>query len=100
MAKNIKWSKQAAADRIQILDYWFKRIGNKTYSKKLDNNLRKVILALSKHPLMGKNSEAHGMRCFVKGNYQVYYQVRTHCIELLHIWDSRRNPEEFDKEFI
>ena len=96
MAKNIKWSKQAVADRIQILDYWFKRIGDKTYSKKLDKNLREAILLLSEHPLMGKNSEEHGVRCFVKGNYQIYYRIKTNHVELLHIWDSRRNPEDLE----
>lgn len=96
MAKNIKWSKQAVADRIQILDYWFKRLGDKTYSKNLDKSLREAILILSEHPFMGKESEEHGVRCFVKGNYQIYYQVKMNRIELLHIWDSRRDPEDLE----
>jgi len=73
MAKYINWSKQAVADRIQILDYWFKRTGNKTYSKKWDKNFRASVLLLSENPLTGKVSEEHELRCFVEGNYQIYY---------------------------
>ncbi|MCP4215575.1 MAG: type II toxin-antitoxin system RelE/ParE family toxin [bacterium] len=94
MAKLVKWSKQAVADRIQILDYWFRRLGDKTYSRKLDKHLREAILLLSEHPLMGKQSEKLDLRCFVKGNYRIYYQIKKDCIELLHLWDSRRNPED------
>ena len=31
MAKRIIWSREAVADRIQILDYWYKRLGSKQY---------------------------------------------------------------------
>ena len=97
MAKNIKWSKQAVSDRIQILDYWYKRLGNKTYSKKLDKYLRDTILLLAENPWMGKESRKYDARCFIKGNYQIFYRIRKNCIELLQIWDCRRNPEDLMK---
>jgi len=34
MAKQIIWAPEAVSDRIQILDYWYKRLGTKEYSKK------------------------------------------------------------------
>lgn len=42
MAKRIIWVKEAVADRIQILDYWYKCLGNKQYSSKVDNILKKL----------------------------------------------------------
>jgi hypothetical protein len=32
----IIWSPEALADKLEILDYWYRRIGTKTYSKKLN----------------------------------------------------------------
>jgi plasmid stabilization system protein ParE len=34
-------------------------------------------------------------RFLVKGDYQIFYQERGEFIEILHIWDSRRDPEDF-----
>ena len=94
MAKRIKWSQQAVADRIQILDYWFQRIGNKSYSRKLDKSLRKVIQLLSEYPELGRRLTNREERYFVKDCYQIFYQTKKDSIEILHVWDSRRNPED------
>ncbi|MCD4694780.1 MAG: DUF5103 domain-containing protein [Bacteroidales bacterium] len=40
MVRRIIWSKNAIRDKVQIMDYWHKRIGTKTYSGKLDQQLR------------------------------------------------------------
>ena len=42
MAKKVIWSSHSIADRITILDYWYKKIGNKNYSKLLDNLLNNL----------------------------------------------------------
>ncbi|MCX6235016.1 MAG: hypothetical protein NT175_09910 [Bacteroidetes bacterium] len=52
MAQRIIWSQIAVADRIQILDYWYQRIGNKSYSSRLDHSLRQIIKTLSRFPEM------------------------------------------------
>jgi plasmid stabilization system protein ParE len=93
MAKGIKWSTHAVADRISILDYWFQRIGNKTYCKKLDNSLKKIIKKLSIYPKLGRKLENREERFFVKDSYQIFYLESSDSIEILHIWDSRRNPD-------
>lgn len=96
MAKRIKWSRKAVADRIQILDYWFQRIGNKEYSKKLDKSLREVVKLLSEYPELGRKLTNRDERYFVKDYYQIFYQIKKDTIEILHIWDSRRNPEDLE----
>ncbi len=95
MAKRIIWSTHAVADRIQILDYWFKRIGNKNYSKKLDKSLKEIILKLAEFPKIGRKLDNQEDRFFVKDSYQIFYVETTDSIEILHIWDSRRNPADF-----
>ena len=86
MAKRIKWSRQAIADRIQILDYWFQRIGNKGYSKKLDKSLEEIIKLLSEYPELGRKVANREERYFVKDCYQIFYQVEKNSIEILHIF--------------
>jgi len=40
MAKRIFWSRQAVADLIQILDYWYQRLGSKEYPSKLNKGFK------------------------------------------------------------
>lgn len=98
MAKRIKWSKHAVADRIAILDYWFQRIGNKKYSQKLDQSLKTVINKLSIYPQLGRQLNDREERFFVKDSYQIFYTETLDSIEILHIWDSRRNPYDLTFE--
>lgn len=94
MAKRIKWSPHAIADRIALLDYWFQRIGNKNYSKKLDFSLKEIINKLSEYPKLGRQLDNREERFFVKDSYQIFYVETEDSIQILHIWDSRRNPED------
>jgi plasmid stabilization system protein ParE len=95
MAKRIIWSREAVADRIQILDYWYKRLGNKKYSTKLDNLFKEVVLMLSRFPFMGRQLTNREERVLVKDHYQIYYLIEGEEIKILRVWDSRRNPEDF-----
>ena len=96
MAKRIKWAPQALADRIQILDYWSKRLGSKEYAIHLDNSIKEVIKLLSEHPQLGRKLEGYEFRFFVKEYYQIFYQVRDDSLIILHLWDSRRNPNDLN----
>ncbi len=94
MAKRIIWSAHAIADRISILDYWYQRIGNKNYSKKLDKSFKQIILKLSYYPKLGRQLIPREERFFVMDCYLIIYIERFKNIEILHIWDSRRNPAD------
>ena len=71
MAKRIVWSKNATIDRLQILDYWHKKIGTKTYSKKLDLEIRKLIRNLRVLPEMGRKLNNTHIRYLVKDHYLI-----------------------------
>jgi toxin YoeB len=96
VAKRIKWSTHAVADRISILDYWYQRIGYKKYSKKLDQSLKEIIKKLADFPKLGRQLDKREERFFVKDSYQIFYIETKDSIELLHIWDSRRNPDDLN----
>ena len=96
MAKRIIWAPQAVADRIQILDYWYKRLGTKEYSRKLDEMFKESVKLLSEFPFLGRQVKNREERVFVKDHYQIFYLNNEETIRILHVWDSRRNPEELD----
>lgn len=66
MAKRIIWAPQAVADRIQILDYWYRRIGNKDFSAKLDDIFKETVQLLSRFPQLVIQLENRDERVFVK----------------------------------
>lgn len=94
MVKRIIWSPQAVADRLSVLDYWHQRIGNKNYSIKLDKSLKHIVKMLVQYPSMGRQLKNVEERYFVKDNYMIFYTDNLKSIEILHIWDTRRNPDE------
>lgn len=95
MAKQIIWAREAVADRIQILDYWFDRLGSKDYPIKLDNIFRETVQLLANFSNLGRELEGREERCIVKDYYQIFYLEDEHSVTILHIWDTRRNPEDF-----
>lgn len=94
MAKRIIWSPNALADRIRILDYWFQRIGTKTYCLRIDRELKETIKHLSRFPQIGRQLDQREERFLVKDYYQIFYITSGNEIHILHIWDSRRDPED------
>ena len=93
MAKQIIWTPEAFEDLIEILDYWDNRIGNNYYSDKLEQTIYSFIDNLVIFPNMGKRYKDSDIRCFVKENYEIYYSYTSDELEILQIWDTRRNPE-------
>ena len=65
MAKRIVWAPKSVADRIQILDYWHKRLGTKEYSRKLDQMFKESVELLSHFPLLGRLLDNRDERVFV-----------------------------------
>lgn len=96
MAKQIIWAPEAVADRLQILDYWYKRLGTVEYSARLDEMFKDTVQILSRFPLLGRQVEGRDIRVLVKDHYQIFYLNQKDAIQILHLWDSRRNPEDLN----
>ena len=97
MAKQIRWTNQAKADRIKILDYFRKRNGSTSYSKKLNRVFIKEIDNIGKHPKLGRKSNSANVRLKVSGNYYIMYMIDKNSIFILRIWDTRQNPIKLNK---
>jgi plasmid stabilization system protein ParE len=62
--------------------------------------LRKAIRLISKHPLIGIQSDVENTRALVDGDYTFFYQISEENIRIITIWDSRQNPDNLPSEVI
>jgi len=88
MAKRIVCTPEAVAE------FWI--IGTKFYSQKLDQVFKETIELLSHFSLLGRQFDNRDERVFVKDYYQIFYLNEVEANKILHLWDSRRNPEELN----
>lgn len=93
MAARIVWSRNALEDKIRILHYWNERTGSNTYSKRLNKSLSDAVNLLKGFPNLGRNMPGSDTQFAVKDYYQIFYKYANDEIRILHIWDSRRNPD-------
>ena len=95
MAKKIKWSIRARKERFEILKYWANRNKSKVYSAKLNQEFLDTIELVKKTPFIGIAVDKRNVRFIITGNYLIYYLISDAYIEIITIWDSRRNPQKF-----
>jgi addiction module RelE/StbE family toxin len=96
MAKRVIWSKRACNERKEILEYWFKRNGNKNYSKKLAQLFREKIKLISDYNYSGITTDFQDVRMTVCSDYLLFYEVKKEVIEILTVWDSRQDPDKIN----
>jgi toxin YoeB len=96
--KEIKWTLKAIHDKLDILDFWIERNKSKTYSVKLNELFDKSINSLSNQPEQGKKTNYKNIRIKIVRHYLVYYLIHEQHIEIVRIWDARRNPKKFKIE--
>ncbi len=77
MVAEIIWSENAIEDRLQILDYWLQRTGNKHYSNYLNNQFDHAIEILKQLPEVGRVHEITQTRFIVKEYYLIFYEIKT-----------------------
>lgn len=76
----------------QFLITGFSELETKNTAKSLTASLKEVIKKLSVYPQLGRQLENREESFFVKDSYQIFYLETSDSIEIVHIWDSRRNP--------
>src|SRR5258707_15563167 len=95
MAFKIIWSADALDDYMKILDYLSLEWGDIVVSNFIDK-LDKRIIAISLNPNIGKVSEQHqSVRSIViTPHNKLYYQSDKESVEIVNIFDTRRNPSK------
>ena len=97
MAKKVIWSKRAVNDRKEILRYWNTYNGSTVYSKKLNALFKKAIHLIATHPFIGRKTDAENIRAKLVKDYLIIYKVTEARIEVLIVWNNRRNPDDLQK---
>jgi len=92
-ARKIIWSSRAKIDLFKILDFYYKRNGTKTYSRKLNSKIRLSVRKLMKHSDIGVNADIQNVRNLIEAEYNIFYEIKKEAVEILTVWDSRQNPE-------
>lgn len=85
MAKRLIWSPLARKIRKEVLQYWILRNKSKYYSQKL--NILFENSAVSDNIYRGK---------LIK-DYYILYKIKDDSIEILFIWDTRKDPADLLK---
>lgn len=98
MAKRVIWSLKAQNDRQAILEYWHTRNGNKNYSYKLAAEFRETVCYISDHNYIGVATDEENVRIAVCGHYLIFYELKKEAVEILTVWDNRRNPQNLTLE--
>ena len=93
MARRLIWSKRAEDIFNKILQFYIDRNGSKNYSRKLNNQIKKLTLALIKNPFLGKPTSKKSIRILIKGDFKIIYQVNNKEIIILLVWNSRQSPK-------
>lgn len=94
MVRKVIWSEKAAFERREILNYWINRNKSKSYSKKLNHQIRKTILLISEFPELGIQTDRPNIRVRVVNIYLIFYEIKDENIWILTIWDGRRNAQK------
>ena len=92
--KEIKWTLRAIHDKLDILEFWINRNKSKTYGEKLDSLFDKSVESLSNHPEQGKKTNYKNIRIKIVRHYLIFYLIQEREVEIIRIWDSRRNPKK------
>ena len=96
--RKIVWSPRAKSDLFNILDFYYKRNGNKSYSLKLNNSLRSAIRLLENNPKLGISVDIKNLRNLIHGDLNVFYEIKEETIEIFTVWDNIQDPEKLNLE--
>ena len=97
MAKRkIAWTFRAKLDLFEILDFYYKRNGTKSFSKKLKSKVQKSIKLLENHSDIGVQTDVQNVRNLITGDYCIFYEIKLYTIEIITIWDNRQNPGKLE----
>ena len=90
----IYWTKTALKQRNYIFEYWNKRNGTNSYSKKLNSSISERISLLKTNPDLGKKAEFKSTRVISLGHYSILYKKIDSRIIITGFWDNRQNPKK------
>jgi hypothetical protein len=95
--RNVIWTKTADIQFVGILEYWVKRNGSNSYSKKLVKLVSKRTKQISEKPFIYKATDFKETRVASLGNFSIYYKALEMEIIITAFWDNRQDPKKLLK---
>ncbi len=92
--RKIIWTKYSEFIFRKILEFYVKRNGTKTYSRKLSNEIKQYLKVLIKQPFLGRPANHKNLRVAIYKEFKIFYTVTLNHIIIQLIWDSRQNPDD------
>ncbi|NOX85488.1 MAG: type II toxin-antitoxin system RelE/ParE family toxin [Chlorobi bacterium] len=94
--RKVIWSPRSKNDLFEILDYYYQRNGNKSYSQKLHRQFKNATNLLTKYANIGIKTDVNNVRNLIVGEYSIFYRVEKETIEIITIWDCRQDPKDLE----
>jgi toxin YoeB len=94
MAKQLKWTRKALFEKIEILKYWNKRNRSDEYSKKLNKIFLEATKSIQTYPSLGRPTDDPDVKNILAREYLIFYKETDTEYIIVHICDERRNPED------
>lgn len=88
------WTNTAINQRNQVFDYWNKRNKSKTFSKKLNLQIRERIELIKNHPKTGKSTIHKDTKMVAMCHYSLFYKVYKNEIIITAFWDNRQDSKK------
>ncbi|MFD0796190.1 type II toxin-antitoxin system RelE/ParE family toxin [Maribacter chungangensis] len=94
MARRIVWTSRADELFSEVLRFYVNRNKSKSYSRKLNREINKVVQLLSLYPFLGVKTDTKGIRVFIKGNFKIFYELKPNELIISLVWDNRQDPDK------
>ncbi|MFA9213724.1 MAG: type II toxin-antitoxin system RelE/ParE family toxin [Candidatus Methylacidiphilales bacterium] len=92
--KKIIWTEKAKTSLFVILDFYEKQNGSKSFSEKLFGEIISETKILSNYDSLGKKTDFKNIRELVLNRNSIFYTETHESINIILVWDNRRNPKE------
>lgn len=90
----IIWSKTAENQLFSVFEYWNIKTGNKKYSQKINNRVKRAIKVIHDFPFSSKPTDFLDMRQFIFKEYSIFYKITGNLIKIYAFWDNRQDPQK------
>lgn len=94
MVKQVIWSANARHELFEILEFWKEHNQSDSYSIHLYQKIQINIKYISENSFIGRATDIESVRVLVVSNYLLFYEVNEKSVQILSLFDSRRDPDK------
>lgn len=85
MAKKVRWTSRAIADRVNIYKYWLERNQSDSYPEKPESLFEKTADLISSFPKIGTPTNYRKVYTKTVRDYKIFYRIETTEIQILRV---------------